>query len=581
MFKINNVKTGVKILVAVLIPIIALIVVTFISANSMGKLSNNMIKQLHEQVYMVNYWLLNADRDYYQALESYLNLQKGNFNEEYIKAQVDGYNENAGQTRERVDNARKIVEEYTEDFAGLTHETSKLSIIELFDLFDKDFSEWISLYDPQTNKVTDPDEYLTRFGSARDRINQIEEIIEVYSETTIENSKKAAKSAALVSIYISIIAILISIALGAFILINIYRRTKMAVALIQKTSRFDLVHDKSFDRYITEKDEFADIINAEMKARNEFRSIIHNVVSETSDLRKTVISTNDNISSLRGSVEDVSATTEELSAGMEETAASTQEMNATSSEIERAVETIAEKAQDGAVTAKEINMRAEGLHKSFTASYNNTNTIFEGVKARLEKTLEESKAVEQINVLAESILQITSQTNLLALNAAIEAARAGEAGRGFAVVADEIRKLAEDSKMAVVKIQQAAQTVIASVDNLAAESNTLLNFVSKDVTRDYRTMLEGTDQYNKDAEKVNDLVTDFSATSEQLLASIHNMMKAIVEVTQATNEGAAGTTNIAEKAGEIVHKASLVNDEIGTVRETADKLELTVAKFRI
>ena len=62
-------------------------------------------------------------------------------------------------------------------------------------------------------------------------------------------------------------------------------------------------------------------------------------------------------------------------------------------------------------------------------------------KTELEQAIVEAKVVEQINVLSESIMDITSQTNLLALNAAIEAARAGEAGKGFSVVAEEMRKL--------------------------------------------------------------------------------------------------------------------------------------------
>lgn len=64
-------------------------------------------------------------------------------------------------------------------------------------------------------------------------------------------------------------------------------------------------------------------------------------------------------------------------------------------------------------------------------------------------------------------MEITGQTNLLALNASIEAARAGEAGKGFAVVADEIRVLAEQSKAAVVHIQDVTKNVVESVTNLA------------------------------------------------------------------------------------------------------------------
>lgn len=55
------------------------------------------------------------------------------------------------------------------------------------------------------------------------------------------------------------------------------------------------------------------------------------------------------------------------------------------------------------------------------------------------------------------------------------------------------------------------------------------------------------DDYNMDASKINDLVSDFSATSEELVASISNITEAIEGITSASNDSAAGTTNIAQK----------------------------------
>lgn len=57
--------------------------------------------------------------------------------------------------------------------------------------------------------------------------------------------------------------------------------------------------------------------------------------------------------------------------------------------------------------------------------------------------------------------------------------------RGFSVVADEIRKLAEQSKETVIKIQGITNKVISSVDSLSCSANELLDFVAKDVTSDY------------------------------------------------------------------------------------------------
>ncbi|MBO0563317.1 methyl-accepting chemotaxis protein, partial [Clostridium botulinum] len=166
-------------------------------------------------------------------------------------------------------------------------------------------------------------------------------------------------------------------------------------------------------------------------------------------------------------------------------------------------------------------------------------------KVELERAIESSKVVEQINVLSESIMEITSQTNLLALNAAIEAARAGEAGKGFSVVADEIRKLAEQSKDTVTEIQSITVKVIESVKNLSDSSSNLLTFVSTDMDNDYKTMLNVADKYSEDASFVDTLVTDFSSTSEDLLASLQDVLKTIEGVAQAASEGAGGTTDIA------------------------------------
>lgn len=580
MFRINNVKLTVKIAIIQLVPIACLIGISVLSIVGLGDISDNLIQRLNNEVNKSSMSLYNADRDFYQAYVAQLKMTSDN-GTGFSQEQMDSYNENIQQTRDRVGEAKSILEANRQTYSQYKHKESQLTVYELFEKFEKDLKEWESYYDVKTNKIMDEAGLTAKFEEARNDINQIEEIMEEYSVEIVSEMKQYTATTKNNILGIAVFALLISVLLGVIITININRRTKKAVALIEKTAALNLTVDSSYNSYLNDKDEFSTIIKAESSVRSIFRETLNNMILETDKLKDTAEVTNTNLVSLNESIEDISATTEELSAGMEETSAATQEMNATASEIEASIENVAQKAQDGALTANEIIKRATELEKNFRSSYENSNRVFEDVKVGLEHALENSKAVEQINMLAETILQITEQTNMLALNAAIEAARAGEAGKGFAVVADEIRKLAENSSRAVSEIQKAVKTVIESVDNLTDNSNTMLNFVANDVIKDYRTMLDVTQQYFKDAGNINDLVSDLSATSEEVLASIHNMIKAIGGVSSATNEGAEGTSNIAGKAVNIVEKAGLVSASMESVTQSAKSLKEMGAKFTV
>ena len=162
--------------------------------------------------------------------------------------------------------------------------------------------------------------------------------------------------------------------------------------------------------------------------------------------------------------------------------------------------------------------------------------------AQLEKRRDDFGILgQQLEVLSSAIMEITNQTNLLALNASIEAARAGEAGKGFAVVATEIQKVTEE--------------VTSSVAQLSSDAEQLLAFVGNDVVASYDMFDEVADAYNQDAGKIDALISDFSATSEELLASIDGVLDAMEGIATATNEGAKGTTDIAQKTVEVKSEA--------------------------
>lgn len=78
-------------------------------------------------------------------------------------------------------------------------------------------------------------------------------------------------------------------------------------------------------------------------------------------------------------------------------------------------------------------------------------------KRKLEDigTLDEIyKKVNGILTFSDEISEIANGIELISLNANIEAAHAGNAGKGFAVVANEIRRLANESQNAAVRVKK-------------------------------------------------------------------------------------------------------------------------------
>lgn len=370
----------------------------------------------------------------------------------------------------------------------------------------------------------------------------------------------------------------ILVALLIAIIISIVKPLQKAIESLKQMEQGDFSHALDAN-LLKQKDDFGQLAVSLESMRTEVGRLIGAVKEEALEITSMVQEIDENITALDEEIESVSATTEELAAGMEETAASSEEINAMSHEIESAAKSIAVRSQDGATEADGIRERAVGIKTTTDENDRRTKQVHGEINSGLTKALEDIKVVDQIEVLAESIMEITGQTNLLALNASIEAARAGEAGKGFAVVADEIRVLAEQSKAAVVHIQDVTQNVVGAVENLANGAKQLLEFVGTDVVQNLAEFSKMADSYSQDAERVDSLVTDFSASSEELLASINGVMDAITEVSKAATEGATGTSDIAEKTGVVVTRASEIKEKAAAAHASADELQKNVERF--
>jgi methyl-accepting chemotaxis protein len=332
---------------------------------------------------------------------------------------------------------------------------------------------------------------------------------------------------------------------------------------------------------IRSKDEVGDLAQSINAFIENIRSILAEVKSSAKGVEKADEKVAGYLLDLNSHVEDTSAAVQQLAASMEEIAATAEEVDASSLEIHNAINLIAEKALEGSETAGKINERAAMLKKNAFESGLQANNIYTEAKEKLQYALKKSEGVQQIDILSDTILKISSQTNLLALNAAIEAARAGTAGKGFTVVADEIRKLAEDSKNTVNKIRKVSGEVITSVRALADISGEIMDFVDTTVIRDYKELENIGEQYSADALIVNEMISDFSATSEELSVSIGSVINAIGDVSCNVNEGASGNQMIAGKTASVVEKVNMVKMQMEVSYQNTNKLKDSIIKFKI
>lgn len=423
------------------------------------------------------------------------------------------------------------------------------------------------------SKVFEPWEWVVGTGNY---VDELEELA-VKNNASVKHIFEVIKG---ISVGAITVAILLLMGMAFLIVTDITKSLGAVVKQLNCMAEGDYTRDfmkKSAQR----RDDFGGLARSMEEMKSAMVTLISQVQKESENISFAAGSVNECVAKLNDDIAGVSAATQELSAGMEETAATTTMADESAGEIHAAVQQIARRSQDGAQGAAEIKGRAEKTNLRIKGAQEKAALLKKEIQQDLETALENAKVIDQIYELSGVIMNVVSQTNLLSLNASIEAARAGEAGRDFAVVAGEIGALAEQSRQTVIKIQEVTQEVTQAVDNLSTNARKLLDFVVKDVTSDYEGFLTIGEQYDQDGASVDELMSEFSTIALELSGNMEGIKNSMSDISRAAEEGAEGTTEIAQRASVIAEESAEVLEQVTRTRKSAETLREEIGKFHV
>lgn len=403
--------------------------------------------------------------------------------------------------------------------------------------------------------------YAIANGVVSDSSTAIQKDIEVLSTHANDTASEARER--LASVYISSlvsngIVIIISVIL---IIVAIYCVMKYVIKPIIATNKdirdiIDGIDNGEGDLTkrvrVISNDEIADLGNGINLFMDKLQEILKLIIENTNYMENVVAEVDGSVVKSNDSDSDLSAMTEELSATMQDVGLSVNTINDNADDILKDVEIIATKSDNINQFSKEMKANAEKIESDARYNMVQTGEKVGNILDVLNKAIEDSKSVDQVNNLTNDILNISSQTNLLALNASIEAARAGEAGKGFAVVADEIRQLADSSRETANKIQSIISVVVAAVNNLSDNANNLVSYLQQTILPEFQTFVDGGVKYKENASYIENAMDEFVEKTDVLKKNMDEIAHSINTITTVVDDGAAGVNNAAISTQDLV-----------------------------
>ncbi|WP_411681390.1 methyl-accepting chemotaxis protein [Clostridium thailandense] len=377
-----------------------------------------------------------------------------------------------------------------------------------------------------------------------------------------------------------IITIIVVASLGIFIGTAFVKPIKKVTELLVKTEQLDLTDGNAYEKLYKKQDETGIMARALDNTRKTMRELIVKIQQTSLVIEDNTKKLSLSLEETTGSIENVAKAVEDMAQGSvnlaENTQMSAEKLDMLSKKIESINNTSSDMKDfiDESKRVKDSGLEIVEKLQDVVA----TNRL---ISNRIgEKVFLLNGESEKISVITETIRNITSQINLLSINAAIESARAGEAGKGFAVVTNEIKKLAENTSVATVKIENiisefrsiiedtkkemvSAEEVIENTSKMSAVTENAFNSIGKSVINII--------------EKIDCLIKDIAVMSNDR----GEVIKAIEDISAVSEQSAATTQEVSASVEDQTVSIEQISSSAKALYKIATELEELIGKFKV
>lgn len=302
----------------------------------------------------------------------------------------------------------------------------------------------------------------------------------------------------------------------------------IVVYLVMATRLTNQINREKQAALETEKEKIQRLLERVMRLSGEMSGGVEQVDAQMSRLDK--------------SVEEMGAAMEEVAAGTQETAESIQNQLTSTEEIQKLIGQV---SQVGAYIKQHLQTASEEVGRGVTdmellsGQSRQSKEVNAGVIGQMKEVYAQA---EKMNEITGLITSIANRTSMLALNASIEAARAGEAGSGFAVVAKQVAGLSEQTKSAVVNINDLISAMIRELRQMTDAVNNMGEKIeaqdekTQNLSESLRQIMETTESLGEKTDHLDRMLGRLSQANGDIVQKIQVISAITEEVTAHSSE---------------------------------------------